>query len=93
MLLTDCFFLDIKRINIAHEFTINRIHGCEYPRGRGHYGLVCVKVGKAEYRFFTCSKIYDNDSKCFRNWKHVACSLWGCWRYFPCHIKFNAGFR
>ena len=57
MLLTDCFFLDIKRINIAHEFTINRIHGCEYPRGRGHYGLVCVKGGKAEYRFFTGDRL------------------------------------
>ena len=57
MLLTDGFYLDIKGINIAHEFTLNSIHGCEYPRGRGWYGLVYVLGGKADYRFFTGDKL------------------------------------
>jgi hypothetical protein len=52
MLFEDGFYLDIERIIIAHECTLNKIVGCEYPLGRGHYGLVYVLSGKAEYRFF-----------------------------------------
>lgn len=44
------FFLNIKQIRIAHEFILDRIHHCEYPQGRGHYGLVHALDGYAEYR-------------------------------------------
>ena len=51
------FYLDIEKIHIAHEFILDRIHKCEYPSGRNHYGLVYVLNGKAEYRFFTGDRI------------------------------------
>ena len=55
------FYLDIEKIHIAHEFILDRIHRCEYPSGRGHYGLVYVLNGKAEYRFFTGERITVTD--------------------------------
>lgn len=48
----DCF-LDIKEIHIAHEYILDRVHKCEYPHGRGTYGLIYALEGKAEYCFFT----------------------------------------
>ena len=51
------FYMDIERIHLAHEFILDRIHRCEYPVGRGHYGLVCMQSGKAEYRFFTGDRL------------------------------------
>lgn len=51
-MLTDGFYLDVEKIHIAHEFILDRIHRCEYPAGRGQFGLVYVQSGKAEYRFF-----------------------------------------
>ena len=48
---TDDMFLDIKGINIAHEFTLDRVHKCEYPSGRGVYGLVYAIEGAASFRF------------------------------------------
>ena len=53
MVLADRFYLDIEKIHLAHEFVLDRVHKCEYPAGRGHYGLVLVQSGRAEYRFFT----------------------------------------
>ncbi|MBQ7387563.1 MAG: helix-turn-helix transcriptional regulator [Clostridia bacterium] len=41
----------IKRILIAHECVIDREHKCEYPRGRGSFGLVFALGGEAEYKF------------------------------------------
>ena len=61
MLFANGFFLDIKRIHIAHKFTLDRIHKCEYPSGRGFYGLVCVLSGRAEYRFFTGERVTVTD--------------------------------
>lgn len=49
----DSFYADIKTIHLAHKYTIDRVHRCEYPRGRGQYGIVYALSGKAEYRFFT----------------------------------------
>ncbi len=51
MPISDRFFINIKRIHIAHEFVIDRVNSCEYPYGRGCYGLVYVLDGSAEYRF------------------------------------------
>lgn len=51
------FFLNIKQIRIAHEFILDRIHHCEYPQGRGHYGLVHALDGYAEYHL--------SDGRCF----------------------------
>ena len=61
MMFSDSFYLDIEKIQIAHEFVLDRIQKCEYPSGRGHYGLVCVLSGKAEYRFFTGERITITD--------------------------------
>lgn len=51
MSLEDRFYADIKKIHIAHKFVLDRAHKCQYPRGRGQYGLVYALGGKAEYRF------------------------------------------
>ncbi|MBE6590845.1 MAG: AraC family transcriptional regulator [Ruminococcaceae bacterium] len=51
------FYLDIKKIHIAHKYVLDRVHRCEYPSGRGHYGLVYVQSGSAEYRMFTGERI------------------------------------
>lgn len=63
MVFIDDFFLNIKKIHIAHEFVLDRVHRCEYPAGRGMYGLVYAIHGNAEYRFFTGEriKIADGD--------------------------------
>lgn len=51
MIFDSDFYLDIRKIQLAHEFILDRIHRCDYPQGRGHYGLVYVQSGRAEYRF------------------------------------------
>ena len=60
-MLSGDFYLDIEKINIAHEFILDRIHKCDYPSGRAHYGLVYVLNGKAEYRFFTGDRFTVTD--------------------------------
>ena len=57
MPISSCFHIDVKKVHIAHEFTLDRVCKCEYPRGRGTYGLVCVLEGAAEYRFFTGERV------------------------------------
>ena len=49
--------MDIDRIEIAHEFVLNRERTCEYPFGRGSFGIVYVIEGEAEYRFLTGESI------------------------------------
>ena len=61
MLLTNSFFLDIKEIHLAHKYVLDRVHRCEYPYGRGHYGIVFVLSGQAEYRFYTGERITVSD--------------------------------
>lgn len=51
------FYMDIKTIHIAHEYILDRVHKCEYPRGRGSYGLIYALGGRAEYRFFTGERV------------------------------------
>lgn len=51
MLFNDAFMMDISRIEIAHEFVLDKDHVCEYPNGRGTYGMVYCVEGEAEYRF------------------------------------------
>ena len=58
---SDNFYLDIKKIHIAHKYVLDRIHKCAYPSGRGHYGLVYVLNGKAEYRFSAGDRITVTD--------------------------------
>lgn len=53
MSLTDDFYMDVAAIRVAHEFTLDVPHRCEYPHGRGVYGLVFAIEGEAEYRFAT----------------------------------------
>lgn len=50
-------YVDVKKIQLAHEYTLNRIYKCAYPRGRGTYGLVYALGGSAEYRFVTGEKV------------------------------------
>ena len=47
------FYADVKRISIAHERTVDSTHKCEFPNGRGQYGLVYCIQGEGEYRFST----------------------------------------
>lgn len=61
MISSENFYLDIKKIHIAHKFILDRIYKCEYPSGRGHYGLVYVLNGKAEYRFLGGNRITGTD--------------------------------
>ena len=56
MIASDSFYMDVCKINIAHEFTLDAENGCEYPSGRGHYGLVYCLEGNAEYRFASGEK-------------------------------------
>lgn len=51
MFLGEAFFMDISKINLAHEFVLDKINKCEYPRGRGVYGIVHCISGTAEYQF------------------------------------------
>lgn len=41
----------IERIVVAHRFVLDGSHRCEYPKGRGVYGLVYCISGAVEYRF------------------------------------------
>ena len=50
-MLSDNLCIVVKKINVAHEFTLNRFRKSEYPRGRGSYGLVYAIDGEAECRF------------------------------------------
>lgn len=45
------FYADIKKINVAHRFILNRKNKCEYPDGRKYYGIIYCIDGEAEYRF------------------------------------------
>lgn len=47
----------IKRIFTAHEFVIDNEHKCEYPDGRGCYGIVFAISGEAEYKFIGGERI------------------------------------
>ena len=51
MLLGDGFHLDVSKIDLVHEFVLDRAHRCEYPHGRGMYGIVHCISGTAEFRF------------------------------------------
>ena len=46
-------YIDVKKIYVAHEYTLDQMRKCEYPRGRGSYGLVYAIKGEAEYHFGT----------------------------------------
>ena len=61
MLFGDGFLIDIREIRLAHEYVLDRVHRCEYPHGRGHYGLVYVVSGRAEYRFYSGERITVSD--------------------------------
>ncbi|MBQ8207516.1 MAG: AraC family transcriptional regulator [Clostridia bacterium] len=67
--------MDIKKIHIAHEFILDRVHKLEYPLGRGLYGLVYVLSGKAEYRFFTGERITVTDGDVLFLSPHAAYSI------------------
>lgn len=47
----DSFHVDISKINIVHEFVLNKHSKCEYPNGRKYYGVVYCIDGEAVYSF------------------------------------------
>ena len=49
--------MDIAGIEIAHELVLNAERTCEYPNGRGSFGLVYVIDGGAEYRFLSGERV------------------------------------
>ena len=51
MFFNDAFFMDISKIDLAHEFVLDNAHKCEYPNGRSTYGMVYCIEGAAEYKF------------------------------------------
>ena len=63
-MLSSCFYFDIRSIRIAHEFTLDLARKCEYPNGRGSYGLVYVLDGQADYRFFGGERITVGRGDC-----------------------------
>ena len=75
MVFSENFYLDIKKIQIAHEFILDRIHKCEYPSGRDHYGLVYVQSGTAEYRFFSGERITITEGDALFLSPHCAYSI------------------
>lgn len=44
-------YIDIKKIKLAHEFTLNKENRCSYPNGRNYYGIIYCVEGEAEYKF------------------------------------------
>lgn len=69
------FYLDIEKIQIAHQYILDRVHKCEYPSGRDHYGLVYLQRGSAEYRFFTGDRITVTDGDVLFLSPHCAYSI------------------
>ncbi len=57
MILSKDFYIDIKKINLAHKYILDRVHKCAYPKGRGTFGIVYALSGKAEYRFLKGEKV------------------------------------
>ena len=51
MALNDTFYIDISRIEFAHEFILNKINVCSRLDGRKNYGFVYCIDGEAEYVF------------------------------------------
>ena len=43
--------LDICKIIVAHEFTLNKNFKCEYENGREYYGIIYCIEGEATYKF------------------------------------------
>lgn len=75
MSIPESFFADISSIRIAHEFTLDRLHKCEYPEGRGSYGLVYAISGNAEYRFFSGERVKVCPGDSFLISKNAAYSI------------------
>lgn len=75
MLLSDEFFLDIEKLRIAHKFTLDRVHKCEFPSGRGFYGLVYALSGRAEYIFSTGNRVTVTDGDVLFLTPHAAYSI------------------
>ncbi|MBQ7038985.1 MAG: helix-turn-helix transcriptional regulator [Clostridia bacterium] len=63
MLIYDYPYIDISRINIAHEFILDKNNKCEYPNGRKYYGIIYCIEGDAEYIFSSGDycRIYPGD--------------------------------
>ena len=75
MSLSNDFHMDIKTIHIAHEYVLDRVHKCEYPRGRGTYGLIYALGGRAEYRFFAGERLTIHEGDVLFVSPHTAYSI------------------
>ncbi len=47
----DSLYIDIGRINVAHEYVLNKSNKCRYPNGRKYYGIIYCIEGSAKYKF------------------------------------------
>ena len=63
MLLSNTLYIDISRINVAHEFVLNKNSKCAYQNGRKYYGIIYCIEGEAEYRFSSgdCCNVYPGE--------------------------------
>ena len=68
----DRFYADIDGLLLAHEFVLDRSHKCEYPNGRGHYGLIYAIAGQAEYHFFEGSTVTVSEGEALFLSPHAA---------------------
>ena len=57
MICSNHFYIDIKQIQLAHEFTLDHARKCDYSHGRGSYGLALILGGQAKYRFSNGERI------------------------------------
>lgn len=51
MSVCDSLYIDISRINVAHEYVLNKNNKCTYPNGRKYYGIIYCIEGSAKYNF------------------------------------------
>ena len=75
MAISDGFYIDVERIHIAHEYVLDGAHKCEYPRGRGSFGLILALQGKAEYRFASGDRVTVSRGDLLFVFPHTAYSI------------------
>ena len=75
MAISDGFYIDVERIHVAHEYVLDRVHKCEYPRGRGSFGLILALQGKAEYRFASGDRVTVSRGDLLFVFPHTAYSI------------------
>ncbi len=63
MLFSNNFYVNIKKVHIAHKCTMCRTHKCEYPDGRKSYGVIYSISGNVEFRFHSGERVALSDGQ------------------------------